>query len=480
MNIAQTKLFHETWYCNIILKARQLGISTYACILFLDACLWNCNKAAGIIAQTREDSENLFKKIKWAYDCLPSHIKECVPATVDSARELVFRNGSSIRVGTSMRGSTLQYLHISEFGKICAQEPSKAEEIVTGSLQTVAAGQYIFIESTAEGKEGYFHDMCKAAQALKESGSELTKLDYKFHFFPWHMDPIYRIGSPIHMTQDNYDYFLKLKSQGIELTDEQKYWYALKAPSLHENMLREYPSTPDEAWEQSVEGYYYAKYLQQARLEHRICHVPYDDNLKVHSAWDLGRSDYNAIWLFQVYGKEVRLLEYIEGNDESMAYWIRLVLKKSYDYGVHLAPHDIKVKEYSTNHSRISVARNLGMNFIPVPRVEVISGIDAVRNLFPRLWIDKDKCKLGIQRLENYRKKWNKSLGCWGDTDVSDDSTHGSDSLRYLALGLHFITGKRTPEQMERDRIEAMRDSSGMLPGSMYYDGHQDKRRSHF
>lgn len=828
MNIAQTKLFHETWYCNIILKARQLGISTYACILFLDACLWNCNKAAGIIAQTREDSENLFKKIKWAYDCLPSHIKECVPATVDSARELVFRNGSSIRVGTSMRGSTLQYLHISEFGKICAQEPSKAEEIVTGSLQTVAAGQYIFIESTAEGKEGYFHDMCKTAQALKESCAELTKLDYKFHFFPWHMDPIYRIGSPIHMTQDNYDYFLKLKSQGIELTNEQKYWYALKAPSLHENMKREYPSCvakgsqiytkrglfnvedvivdgkyilakkfngikmtynlttslgysilvtedhliksgdgfkrldemkvgdevelsyedfgkeiqkvtyqvnkfttgtieitedfarflgyymgdgsfhkntlsiacnnqdqdvvedviklcdqfvgqpnkrltgnkkgccevrvsrkeitqtffeldllrqnsssqfkrkinipwyikrspksvvrnflrglfesdghakksgcsisffskysdfmrdvsllllgfgitckvnkrskkssegyeyigfemdlrileslrfkeeigfvsnrknsrftgckratnyntkqidfkdvvseiikvkeeevfdlttstetfstngilvhncPEEAWEQSVEGYYYAKYMQQARLEHRVCHVPYDDNLKVHSAWDLGRSDYNAIWLFQVYGKEVRLIEYIEGNDESMAYWIRLILKKPYDYGVHLAPHDIKVKEYSTNHSRISVARNLGMNFIPVPRVEVISGIDAVRNLFPRLWIDKDKCKLGIQRLENYRKKWNKSLGCWGDTDVSDDSTHGADSLRYLALGLHFITGRRTPEQMERDRIEALRDSSGMLPGSMYYDGNQDKRRSHF
>ena len=172
LNWAQTQLYRDTWYCNIILKARQLGISTYACILFLDSCLFNSNKAAGIVAQTREDAEHLFKKIKHAYDFLPVDIKSSIVATVDSARELVFSNGSSIRVGTSLRGATLQYLHISEFGKICSQFPDKAEEIVTGSLNTVAPGQYIFIESTAEGTSGYFYEMCKKAQAMKENNEE--------------------------------------------------------------------------------------------------------------------------------------------------------------------------------------------------------------------------------------------------------------------------------------------------------------------
>src|SRR5574337_180756 len=147
LNWAQEQLYRNMWYCNVVLKARQLGISTFICMLFLDRCLFNDNCAAGIIAHTREDATYLFKRIKFAYDNLPLSIKAHRIATADSARELVFTNGSSIRVGTSMRGSTLQYLHISEFGKICAKYPDKAEEIITGSLNTLAPGQFCFIES---------------------------------------------------------------------------------------------------------------------------------------------------------------------------------------------------------------------------------------------------------------------------------------------------------------------------------------------
>ena len=181
-NWAQEQLYSTMWYSNIILKARQLGISTFVCMLFLDTCLFKPNIAAGIIAHTREDAELMFKRIKFAYDKLPEALKMLRTATVDSARELVFSNHSSVRVGTSMRGTTLQYLHVSEFGKICAHWPEKSREIVTGSLNTLGAKQYVFIESTAEGKEGHFYDLCKQAEAMKESAKALTSLDYKFHF----------------------------------------------------------------------------------------------------------------------------------------------------------------------------------------------------------------------------------------------------------------------------------------------------------
>jgi hypothetical protein len=46
------------------------------------------------------------------------------------------------------------YLHVSEFGNICAQAPEKAREIVTGALNMVEAAQFVVIESTAEGQEG--------------------------------------------------------------------------------------------------------------------------------------------------------------------------------------------------------------------------------------------------------------------------------------------------------------------------------------
>ena len=49
-------------------------------------------------------------------------------------------------------------LHISEFGKVCARFPEKAKEIVTGGINTIHSGSFVFIESTAEGNQGYFKD----------------------------------------------------------------------------------------------------------------------------------------------------------------------------------------------------------------------------------------------------------------------------------------------------------------------------------
>jgi hypothetical protein len=440
-NWAQQQLYRDMWYCNIILKARQLGISTFICLLFLDRCLFNSNLAAGIICHTREDSEHMFKRIKFAYDNLPSSIKVLRPATIDSARELVFSNGSSLRVGTSMRGSTLQYLHISEFGKICAKFPDKANEIVTGSLNTIAPGQYVFIESTAEGREGHFYELCKISQSISQD-KELSKLDFRFHFYPWWKEPTYRIGSPVVMQSETLDYFTSLEGRGVHLDSEQKWWYGARYSTQGEDMLREYPSTPEEAWEQSNEGRYYGRQISQARLEKRVAFVPYDESIPVYTAWDLGYNDSTSIWFVQVLGKEIRLIEYIEGSGESLAHWLGVVKSKPYVYEKHLAPHDVLAHEYSSGMTRQSSARKMGVALIPVPRVEVIPGIDAVRGMLNRCWFDERKCAQGIKCLENYKKEWNDRQGCWASRPLHNQYSHGADAFRTLATGLHFITGQ--------------------------------------
>lgn len=447
-NWAQERLEKDIWYCNIILKARQLGISTYICMLFLDRCLFNSNKAAGIICHTREDSEYMFKRIKFAYENLPQEIRSERIAKSDSARELVFNNGSSLRVGTSMRGSTLQYLHISEFGKICAKYPDKAEEIITGSLNTIAPGQYVFIESTAEGREGYFYDLCRIAENQKKMDAVLTKMDFKFHFFPWWEEPAYRIGSQVVMTQEDLDYFESLRSRGITIDNEQKWWYALKKSTQGDNMYREYPSTPDEAWESAVNGAYYANQISLARLEKRISFIPYESDVPVHTAWDLGYNDSTAIWFFQVVCKEIHLIEYIEGSGESLAHWLGVVQSKKYVYGMHLAPHDIMVKEYSTGMSRKESARKLGITFIASSRVDIIPGIDAVRILLNRCFFDEKKCIDGMRCLENYKKKWNDRTGNWMSEPLHDQYSHGADAFRTLATGLSIIVNTaKIPQQ---------------------------------
>jgi hypothetical protein len=470
MNWAQQQLYDDMWYCNIVLKARQLGISTFICLLFLDRCLFNENMSAGILAHTLEDGQQMFRRVKFAYDTLPDQFKQWVKADNDTANMLKFSNGSSLRVGTSLRGSSLQYLHISEFGKICSSMAEKAREIITGSLNTIDVGQYIFIESTAEGRSGYFFDMCKKAQAQQQMGSNLTKLDYKFHFFPWWKEKGYRLGSQVHISEEMHVYFNSLLAHGIQLDLEQKAWYINKLAIQKDDMKREFCSTPDECWEVSNEGTYYGKYITAARIGKRICHVPYDEELLVNTAWDLGYNDSTAIWYFQVFGKEIRVIDYDEGSGESLAHWLNVVKKKPYTYDKHLAPHDIKVTEYSSGMSRLSTARKLGVTFIPCAKLEIIPGIDQVRNILPKCWFDQNKCEKGITALENYKKEWNERLGCWASHPRHDASSHGADSFRTLATGLHYITNTFSAAEKAQKELEEKRDQSGLLPGHFLYD----------
>ena len=444
LNWAQEELYRNMWYCNVILKARQLGISTFVCMLFLDRCLFNPNQSAGIIAHTLEDAQQMFRRVKVAYDSLPNEIKSVISADNDTSQMLKFSNGSSLRVGTSLRSSTFQYLHISEFGKICAKFPDKAQEIVTGSLNTVESGQYIFIESTAEGRSGYFYDICKHAENQKKQKVELSKLDFRFNFFPWWKEPSYRIGNSFPINQEMHDYFAHLKSLGIEIDQEQQAWYIAKEVMQKEDMRREYPSTPEESWEVSNEGLYYGKYMTLIRAEKRIGFVPYDEEIPVHTAWDLGYNDSNAIWYFQIYKKEIRLIDYDEGSGESLSHWLGILKSKPYVYGKHIAPHDIMVHEYSTGMTRQAAARKMGFNFLPAQKVDIIPGIDAVRNMLSRCWFDEKKCDKGLKAIDNYKKDWDDRNACWRSKPLHNWSSHGADALRTLATGLNYVEEKNS------------------------------------
>lgn len=454
------QLFHENqWYLNIILKSRQHGITTDRCIVALDMALFTPNVRAGIIAHNREDAEAFFRdKIKYAYDHLPESLRNSRAAKSNTARELMFSNNSAIRVGTSMRSATLQYLHISEFGKICRKYPDKAKEIVTGSLNTLHVGQQCTIESTAEGREGYFYDFCQQAIKAAALGQPLTPLDFRFHFFPWFLDPRNSLSrGEIIFPEPIKTYFSELyEKHHISLTNGQKLWYYKKWAIQGDEMKREHPSTPEEAFNTTIQGAYYASEFTRIYNEGRICRVPVED-LPVFTFWDLGLSDSMAIWFLQKAGLEYRFIDYMEGSGEGLPYYIKALQDKKYIYAQHWGPHDLNVRELGTGKTRLELASSLGINFHTAPNIPVVDGISAVRSVLPSCWFDEERCARGISALENYRKEWDDKNGVYMSRPLHNWASNGADAFRYFAVsanqvsaGSGVMTATRARELYER------------------------------
>jgi hypothetical protein len=438
----QETLFDEMWYLNLILKARQLGFTTFIQLFILDACLFNRNVHAGIIAHTKDDAETFFQdKIKYAYEHLPESIRAWNPTRQDSARELLFANGSVIRVGTSLRSGTYQYLHISEYGKLCAQWPEKAEEVRTGALNTLHAGNVAFIESTAEGMAGHFFELCQQAQENKRQGLQLTELDFKFFFFPWHKHPPYAIESAgVAITADDRKYFDSLSDEhGIELSDGQKAWYVKKAAQQGDKMKREHPSTPIEAFQAKMEGAYYGALMAKADINGRIGRVKYDPKLPVDSWWDLGMDDSTTLWLHQRVGNEHRFVGYYENSGEALPHYTKWLTewaaeRQDVQWGEHVMPHDAEVRSLNDGQTRAEVMRGKGFPVRVMERSDLQDGIEAVRTLLPLCHFDKEDCALGITRLRSYSKERNEKLDTWRDNPRKDDACHGADAFRTGAM----------------------------------------------
>jgi phage terminase large subunit len=184
-----------------------------------------------------------------------------------------------------------------------------------------------------------------------------------------------------------------------------------------------------------VEGAYYGSQMMKAEEENRITNIPYEENLKVNTYWDLGVDDSMTIWFLQSLGKEKRLIDYLEVTGEGLTYCIKGLFNKPYVYGEHFAPRDIKVRELSDGKSRLDKAQALGVNFQIVPDIGVEDGIDAVRSILGSCWFDKTKCARGIDALRSYHKEWDEKNKVYKNHPKHDWASHGSDAFRYLAVG---------------------------------------------
>lgn len=284
MNRAQ-RHFYDT-YINVphpyhrhcILKSRQLGFTTFIDILILDYILFNPNKEGIIIAHKVEDATQIFdKKVEFAVRNMAEDVKGAffkiqqkssrkIQVTIDYGPDT--GSTSSITVAISGRSGTYHYVHISEFAKMCAMFPKRAEEVERGTFPTVPFDGFIFIESTAEGMAGRFYEIFQQNWLNRDKITpQLSQVQFLPHFYNWQYDDmemkkIYENVPTSQMEECEIDWASYQEEH--KLTDKEITYYYMKwlqfggknSPDAIKSLMQEFPTTQEEAFLSTGQTYF--------------------------------------------------------------------------------------------------------------------------------------------------------------------------------------------------------------------------------
>lgn len=430
----------------ICLKARQLGMSTACVIDMLDDTLFTENLASGIVSYSMEHAQHIFKRIiGHALDTLPEMIKPLAGVIGRSAREITFNNGSILRVDTTLRGGTYPNVLISEFGKTCARNPVKAEEVITGTLNAVPVTGKVVIESTGEGNEGFFAEMVQNASI--RGNQNLSPLEYELFFYPWMWDAEYAMHEKVEYPVELTDYFDKIaRETNALITQEQRNWYALQKALLGEKVRQEFPSTISEAFLSSSDAFYFATHIEEAYQENRCVSISIYDALQpVYVAMDIGVNDLTVMIFFQVVHGEIRVIDYYEDKNKGVNFYAKYLLqdKKFLVHTIYL-PHDSTKRDaiiventYERDFKRLF--QGTATKFHVLKKTDKNLQISHAKIKLSRCVFALTRVKPLLDRMAKYRKRWHEATGRYLDEPLHDINSNYADAFQYLCQAVTHI-----------------------------------------
>ena len=498
-NAVQIAIYRAYWWLNNILKSRQHGVSTFWVLFFLVRLLIERDKTAGVIDITENDAKKKLGMAKTAYDNLDNpevhsetwemeneagevatvamweigaKLKAAVRMTkgrdAPFPQELVFSNGSSFYAGVSFRGGTLQYGLFTEFGKIAIKDPPKAAEIVEGAENAMHEGSIGVFETTMEGGQtGLAYERCVAAMKNPRENEQLTRLDQKFMFFGWYLDPAnalsdeqaklamirladtpeveargakwnwqtYFYGGIAISGQKVVGITTRLKDQGVILTPNQIAWYVNKRKSQGWAMLKEHPTFPEEAFQAPVVGAIYAEAILRAESEERVSEFSPHKGKLIHTIHDIGSNRNWVTWYVQKVGPEYWVVDCDHDLpvDMTIGERVGIMQSKGYNLGSCILPHDAAQAKIGniTTADTMKAAGMMNVKTLPVVQ-SVTLRIDGLHTLLPNFRFREAATKKGREMLKLYRYKQDSKTSHITDVIASDESNHYADSLGYI------------------------------------------------
>lgn len=183
-----------------------------------------------------------------------------------------------------------------------------------------------------------------------------------------------------------------------------------------------------------IEGSYYGEMMNELALTGHITSVPYDAAAPCFTWWDLGIDDEMCIWICQLSGKSIHVIDFVQGTGKGLEWYAQKLQEKGYYYAVHVPPPDIKVRELGTGKSRYEVMLALfpGATIFICPGHRIEDGVTAVRSILRMCYFDVLKTESGISALKNYHKsKTGQPVHNW--------ASHPADAFRVGAVAFNQI-----------------------------------------
>jgi len=192
------------------------------------------------------------------------------------------------------------------------------------------------------------------------------------------------------------------------------------------------------SFDAGVLGSIYGDLMEIVRTENRICQNIYDPLLPVYTAWDIGFSDDTAITFYQIFGKEIRVIDFYSSFGVLVAHYVDVLKSKPYKYAKHYFPWDARIKTLgSQGKSTVDIAKEYGLDNIEfVPNISLLDGINQVRQHFSRIWFDQEKTKPLIAALIDYHYKYDEIRKRHSKEPEHTWSSHPADSTRYMILSI--------------------------------------------
>ena len=239
----------------------------------------------------------------------------------------------------------------------------------------------------------------------------------------------------------------------VEANYDDNPWFPEVLDQEREDDKEQRPDSYDHVWNggyiTAMDGAYYAKVINQAKLEGRISKVAIDPLMSVYAFWDIGgtgaKADACSIWTCQFVGKEIRVLNYYEAQGQDLATHVGWLNENNYQKAIMMLPHDGVKHDFVHRITYESALKSAGFSVTIMPNAGAGAAnqrVEATRRIFPRVWMDKEKCEGGLEALGWYHEKKDLHRGI-GLGPNHDWSSHAADSFGALAVEAENLSKDR-------------------------------------